>query len=76
MSEKTTKKTISFDESKSDPKSQKSIVSQEDIMKMLDTIYGKCLNGVPKVSKPVDVFAEEYLSKYETKELACKKNAR
>lgn len=73
MSEKTTKETIDFDESKDDSKSQKPIISQEDIMKMLDTIYGKCLNGVPKVSKPVDVFAEEYLSKYETKELACKK---
>lgn len=73
MSEKTTNEKIDIDESKEDQKAQKPVVSQEDIMKLLDSLYGKCLNGVPKVSKPVDVLAEEYLSKYETRELACKK---
>lgn len=48
------------------------LMTQEDMMKILDGIYDKCLNGVPKVSKPVDAFAEEYLTKYKSKELACK----
>lgn len=29
------------------------IVSQEDIMKVLDSCYEKCLNGIPKVSPDV-----------------------
>lgn len=52
---------------------KKPVVSQEDIIRLLDSIYSKCLSGVPKVSKPVDIFAEEYISKYNTKEIACKK---
>lgn len=46
-------------------------ISQEDIMKILDACYDKCLNGIPKVSPNVEDMAEEYLNKYETKELAC-----
>lgn len=74
MSEKTTEEKINPGfEAEQNEKSKKPVVTQEDIMKLLDTLYGKCLNGIPKVSKPVNEFAEEYLSKYETKELACKK---
>lgn len=50
---------------------KKSIVSQEDIMKILDSCYEKCLNGIPKVSSNVEDMANEYLRKYKTKELAC-----
>ncbi|WP_294478920.1 EcsC family protein [uncultured Ruminococcus sp.] len=48
------------------------IVSQEDIMKMLDACYDKCLNGIPKVSKPVKEMADDYLRKHGSPDKACK----
>lgn len=51
---------------------KKAVVSQEDIMKILDSCYDKCRNGVSKVSPNVEDMANEYLRRYETKELACK----
>lgn len=51
---------------------KKGLITQEDIMKMLDTCYGQCLNGIPKVSPNVIDMANEYLGKYNTKEKACK----
>lgn len=48
-----------------------SIISQEDIMKLLDSCYDKCLNGIPTISPSVEDMANEYLQKYPTKELAC-----
>lgn len=53
-------------------KDKKAVVSQEDIMKILDSCYDKCRNGVSKVSPNVEDMANEYLRRYETKELACK----
>ncbi len=50
----------------------KKLITQEDIMKLLDSCYERCLNGVPYVSPTVEEFAEDYLDKYPTKELACK----
>lgn len=50
----------------------KKVVSQEDIIKLLDACYSKCLNGVPHISPSVETLAEDYLSKYKTKEQACK----
>lgn len=47
-------------------------VTQEDIMKLLDSCYEKCLNGVPMVSPGIEDMANDYLKKYETKEKACK----
>lgn len=47
-------------------------VSQEDIMKLLDNCYEKCLNGIPKVSPKVEDMANDYLQKHKTKEDACK----
>ena len=49
------------------------IVSQDDIMKILDNCYEACLNGIPKVSDDVKLVADEYLNKYKNKETACKK---
>ena len=49
------------------------IVSQDDIMKILDNCYEVCLNGIPKVSDDVRIVADEYLNKYKNKETACKK---
>lgn len=51
---------------------KKKIISQEDIMKLLDACYEKCLNGVPHISPSVEEMANDYLSKYNTKEEACK----
>ena len=51
---------------------KKMVMTQEDIMKILDSCYEKCLNGIPKVSPNVSDMAEEYLQKYKTSEIACK----
>lgn len=53
-------------------KTKKTTLSQEDIMKILDSCYEKCLNGIPKVSPNVGDMAKEYLQKYKTSEIACK----
>lgn len=49
------------------------IISQDDVMKILDNCYEACLNGIPKVSDDVRIVADEYLNKYKNKETACKK---
>lgn len=51
---------------------EKAVISQEDIMSLLDTCYEKCLNGVPYVSPSVEEFSKDYLEKYLTKQQACK----
>ena len=51
---------------------KKKLLTQEDIMRLLDSCYGKCLHGVPKVSSSVESMANDYLTKYPTKEEACK----
>ena len=48
------------------------IISHDDVMKILDNCYEKCLQGVPKVSQSVEDMANDYLQKYPTKEDACK----
>ena len=55
-----------------DTKKTNQIVTQEDIMNLLDSCYEKCLNGIPKVSPSVEEMANDYLKKYKTKEEACK----
>ena len=52
-------------------KEKKTIIAQEDVMKILDSCYEKCLNGIPKVSPSVEEMANDYLKKYKTKEEAC-----
>ena len=47
-------------------------ISQDDVMKLLDVCYEKCLNGIPKVSPKVEELAKDYLGKYKTREIACK----
>lgn len=53
-------------------KEKKTVISQEEVMKILDSCYEKCLNGIPKVSPSVEEMANDYLKKYKTKEEACK----
>ena len=40
-------------------KSKKKAISQNDIMKLLDACYEKCLDGIPKVSPSVADMAEQ-----------------
>ena len=51
---------------------KKQILTEENIMKLLDSCYEKCLNGVPNISSSVEDMANDYLNKYPTKEQACK----
>lgn len=41
-------------------------------MKLLDSCYEKCLNGIPKVSPSVEELANDYLKKHRTTEEACR----
>lgn len=49
----------------------KKVITQEDIMKLLDGCYEKCVNGIPKVSPNVEDMADEYLRKYGNPQKAC-----
>lgn len=51
---------------------KKKLVTQDDIMKLLDSCYEKCRNGIPKVSPKVEDMAEDYLKKHSSKDAACK----
>ena len=53
-------------------KEKKQAVTQEDIMKLLDSCYEKCLNGIPRISPSVAEMANDYLKKHETVDEACK----
>lgn len=53
-------------------KEKKSLITQEDIMKILETCYQKSLNGIKNVSPSVEDFANNYLNKHETVQLAAK----
>lgn len=48
------------------------VITQEDIMNLLDSCYEKCLNGIPKVSPSVEVMAADYLKKHKSTEEACR----
>ncbi len=50
----------------------KGIISQEEVMKVLDSAYQKSINGIQHVSPPINEFAENYLAKYKTPEIAAK----
>lgn len=47
-------------------------IDEEAAGKVLDTIYEKALNGVPKVSRSVDEMCEDYLSKAKSPDQAAK----
>ena len=40
---------------------KKKVITQDDIMKMLNACYDKSLTGLKKVSPPVSVLGDEYL---------------
>ena len=45
-------------------KEKKHVMTQEDIMNLLDSCYEKCLSGIPKVSPSVKDMAADYLKKH------------
>lgn len=47
-------------------KADDQVVTEERAGQALDTVYGAVLQGVPMVSKPVEEFAEDYLSRHES----------
>jgi len=51
---------------------KKQMLWQEDIMKLLDSCYEKCVNGIPQISPSVEKMATDYLAKHETVDEACK----
>ncbi|MBE6146618.1 MAG: EcsC family protein [Firmicutes bacterium] len=49
------------------------LITQEDMMKILDGVYGNVLNGLGTISPPVENFANDYLSKTNKPEEAAQK---
>lgn len=49
------------------------LITQEDMMKILDGVYGNVLNGLGTISPPVEHFANDYLSKTDKPEEAAQK---
>lgn len=47
-------------------------MNQEQIMELLDKLYVKSKNGIPRVSQPISELANDYLEKNETVEEAAK----
>ena len=55
------------------PKAEKNVLfSREDMMKLLDSCYEKCLYGVTTVSPSVEGMAGDYMKWHRKKEEACK----
>lgn len=50
----------------------KTTITEEQMQEILSTLYIKSVNGIPKVSLPVDDLVEDYLSKNENVEQAVK----
>ena len=50
----------------------KKVLSQEDVMNILNTCYDKSKQGIPHISASVEEIANEYLEKYPSAEEACK----
>ena len=49
------------------------IITQDEIMKLLDNLYTQVKNGIPAVSKPVEQMVKEYIVKYPDPKIASQK---
>ena len=47
-------------------------LTKDNIVTVFNSIYEKVNNGIPRISPPVEEFADEYLKKYKAKQLAAK----
>jgi len=45
---------------------------EKKVIKLLDSLYDKALEGIPKISESVDEIVDDYMSKYDTPEEATK----
>jgi len=50
----------------------KSFSSEAEVQNFLDKLYGFCMKGIPKVSRPISELAADYELKYSPKEKAVK----
>lgn len=50
----------------------KDTLSDVDMQQILDSCYAQAIDGIPKVSKPIDELADDYALKHDTKETAAK----
>ncbi|MDD4375532.1 MAG: EcsC family protein [Clostridia bacterium] len=50
----------------------KSSITEEQISEILDSLYIKSINGIPKVSLPIDDLVDDYITKNNSVELAAK----
>ena len=50
----------------------KTTITEEQMIEILDTLYIKSVNGIPKVSLPIDDLVEDYISKNSNIENAAK----
>lgn len=50
----------------------KNTLTEKQMLEILDTLYVKSVNGIPKVSLPVDDLVEDYIKKNESTEEAVK----
>ena len=56
----------------SDENEKKRFISQEKIMELLESLYNKCITGIPGTKNCVEL-AEEYLTKHNTPKEAAKR---
>ena len=49
------------------------VISQEKILEILNTLYDRATDGIQMVSPPIDVLANDYLSKHHNPEIAARK---
>lgn len=50
----------------------KKLPTAEDFMNLLDTLYKKSLDGIPRVSPPIEDFARDYLDRHPNSKSAAK----
>ena len=50
----------------------KEAITQDNIVEVLNAVYSKSVNGIPKVSKPIDQFADDYLKMHSSAKIAAK----
>lgn len=51
----------------------KQVLKQEDVLQLLDKLYEQSLSGIEKIGPPINVLADDYLSKSTSTEEAAKK---
>lgn len=53
-------------------KDAKEVITELDMEQILDSCYTQAVDGIPKVSKPLDELVEDYSKKHDSKEAAAK----